>query len=227
MRDQSMTWAESDAAVILLELVERLRNEHAHDPETLFLKEFSIYGGEARADLAVVNSCLHGYEIKSRRDSLGRLKVQSELYSDVFEKVTLVTTNGHLGGARKIIPPWWGLIRVSGSSEGLRLVQARKPRQNPAQSPKGLASLLWREEALALLALLGLDAGLRSKPMAQLVEKLSSALPTDRLSDLVRRQLTARGDWLAAARRKRGDARSRPRASWSGSRRIPPSRKPR
>lgn len=220
MADFNAAWLESDDSAILTSLVTLLREESDEERAPLFLEEFSLYGGEARVDLAVVNGCIHGYEIKSRRDSLSRLASQAEIYSEVLDRVSLVAPDHHLKEARGIIPTWWGLVRVVGTPEGLSLTQVRLPRQNPTEQAEGLAWLLWRSEALELLASLGLDSGLRSKPMANLVDRLRQSLPRDRVSALVREALRARGDWLAGARRKQDGGRYRQRASWSGCRPV-------
>ena len=52
----------------------RLALEYGTDPSALVLDEFGLACSSARVDLAVVNGCLHGYEIKSDVDSLARLR---------------------------------------------------------------------------------------------------------------------------------------------------------
>ena len=71
-----------------------------NDPQTLIVEELGIRQGAARVDVAVVNGSLHGYEIKSARDTLERLPKQSELYSSVFDTITLVTAENHLMGPK-------------------------------------------------------------------------------------------------------------------------------
>ena len=77
----------------------RLSIEHAKQPDTVFIEEFGICRGQGRIDLAVVNSFLHGYEIKSDRDSLRRLDNQIELYSKVLDRATIVVGKRHLSEA--------------------------------------------------------------------------------------------------------------------------------
>ena len=73
------------------------------------MDEFAILEGSGRIDVAVVNSKLHGYEIKSAVDTLERLPSQQESYSKVFDRITLVADERHIPEAVKILPPWWGL----------------------------------------------------------------------------------------------------------------------
>ena len=46
----------------------------------MILDELGICRGRVRIDLTVVNGLLHGYEIKSERDTLARLETQADLY---------------------------------------------------------------------------------------------------------------------------------------------------
>src|SRR4051812_45593489 len=72
------------------ELRQRLRKEHEGDPETLVIEELGLCQGQVRADIAVINGFMHGYEIKSERDTLERLPRQREVYEQCFDAVTLV-----------------------------------------------------------------------------------------------------------------------------------------
>lgn len=196
-----------------------IREEHTGHPDLICLEEFAIYGGANRADVAALNGCSHGYEIKSERDTLERLRSQVDAYSAVFERATLVCAPRHLEHTRPIVPEWWGIVEVrcSGSpSEPLRRI--RNSQLNPSPSGVSIASLLWREELLELLSRLGLDGGVRSKPVDALVTRLAINIKTDRLSSYVREILRARGDWRSAARLKQCDDSFRPLSKRSGSR---------
>jgi len=50
----------------------KLRRHHV-DPDTLVVDELGLKHGKCRADIAVINGHLMGYEIKSDDDSLRRL----------------------------------------------------------------------------------------------------------------------------------------------------------
>jgi len=184
-------------------LLDFAKHEQPNPSHTLFVQEFALYGGEIRADLAAINGVLHGYEIKSSRDNLKRLSSQVEAYNAVFERATLVSAEGHLSSALSVIPGWWGVIRASRTIKGDVILRRLRPSlSNPAPKPTAIASLLWRPEALQILFVLGLDSGVRSKPMFYLIERLAASVSATHLSMLVRQAIRARGDWLAAARRK-------------------------
>src|SRR5262245_6458552 len=87
-----------------------LASLHAGDPFTRIVEEMGVWSGSVRIDVAVINGELHGYELKSERDTLERLPAQAGLYSQVFDRVTLVTADRHLKIAKKTIPRWWGVI---------------------------------------------------------------------------------------------------------------------
>jgi len=71
---------------------------HHRDPSTLVLDELGLQHGKSRADIAVINGDLSGFEIKSDVDSLQRLTRQIERYSAVFDLHSLwliVTSTTH------------------------------------------------------------------------------------------------------------------------------------
>src|SRR5689334_15736416 len=77
-------------------LKEKLVHEHKGPPNSVMLEEMHIPLGGARIDIAVVNGSLHGYEIKSDRDTLARLVSQIGAYTAVFDHVTLVVSERHV-----------------------------------------------------------------------------------------------------------------------------------
>src|SRR5689334_4538281 len=89
---------------IRLALRSSLLLKHSQESDTIFIDELGLCRGQARVDVAVVNGVLHGYEIKSDRDSLRRLQSQVALYSKVLELATLVVTDRYLPEARDKVP---------------------------------------------------------------------------------------------------------------------------
>jgi hypothetical protein len=51
---------------------------------------FGLDHGQVFVDVAVINGEIHGYELKSERDTLERLPRQVEVYSAVLGRATLV-----------------------------------------------------------------------------------------------------------------------------------------
>ena len=83
--------------------------QHMGDAETVIFEELGVQHGLARIDLAVVNGELHGFELKSARDTLARLPEQAESYGRVFDRITLVVEERHVRGAVELVPDWWGV----------------------------------------------------------------------------------------------------------------------
>lgn len=171
---------------------------HRTEPDTLVLDELGIRQGDTRVDIAVINGMIHGYEIKSERDTLERLPGQVQLFSTALDRVTLVVDQRHLARAEPIVPHWWGLLVVRAGSNGQVLFsEARPPAENHGLDPQALAEFLWREEALAVLEKINAADGVRHRPRRFLYERLVQRLSLQELGALVRATMKARADWRA------------------------------
>lgn len=71
-------------------------------------RNWELARGACRVDVCVINGHLHGYEIKSDVDTLRRLPLQQQFYSDVLDKATIVVGQRHLDHALETLPAWWG-----------------------------------------------------------------------------------------------------------------------
>lgn len=87
------------------------------DPSCVFLSELCVDGFSRRADLVVANGHLAAFEIKSASDKLSRLEGQLECYKRNFEATTIVCSNKHLLGVRKLVQPGIGILTVSEDGE--------------------------------------------------------------------------------------------------------------
>ena len=169
-----------------------LRKKHSGKPQTVFIEELGISQGRARIDMAVVNGQLHGYEIKSDRDSLRRLPDQVELYSRVVDKATLVVGDRHLAESSILVPEWWGILRVASSVRGLQFKTVRRGRRNPNVEARSLVELLWRTDAINLLEQRGVAHGVRSKPRRAVWDKICEYFEAKEIAVAVRDHLRAR-----------------------------------
>lgn len=185
---------------------DRLGREHADDPTTTIVEEMGIWGGAVRIDVAVINGELCGYELKSARDTLSRLPNQAALYSEVFDRVTLVTASNHLEEALDTVPRWWGvLVATPTKTRGLHLRSRRAPRVNPAVDRLQIARLLWRSEAIEILSRGPNARGVKSASAERLAVMLSERLPLHDLRYEVRAKLKARSGWLGKQVNDLGD----------------------
>jgi hypothetical protein len=178
-----------------------LIRKYGNDDNTLILDELGIKHGAARIDLVVVNHRLHGYEIKSDRDSLKRLPEQIEAYSSVMDRVTLIVGYRHAYEALKMAPEWWG-VRLAEEKEQngtVVLSDARAARNNPKVDLTAAVTLLWRNEALSILEEIGMAFGLHSKPRNDIYKRLVELNDPDFLRLKIRQQLRARKEWRVSS----------------------------
>ncbi|PNH95721.1 sce7726 family protein [Vibrio diazotrophicus] len=172
-----------------------LKNYH-NDPSTLIVDEMGICVGACRVDIAVLNGSLHGYELKSEKDTLDRLPSQVKYYSAVMDKATLVVSECHLSEAKKLIPDWWGIKVVSKGKRGaINITHERAERRNQNVNPLSLAQLLWKDECLSLLDKWGKLRGNKSKPRHLLWSIVSESIPEKELRDDIRTTLKNRKEW--------------------------------
>jgi hypothetical protein len=172
-------------------LRELLLRRHANDADTVLIEELGIRRGSVRVDLAVVNGSLHGFEIKSDRDTLKRLAGQVELYSQVLDRATLVVGERFAPLATSLVPEWWGILRVSRKRSGLRFTMLRRSRVNPERNVRVLAELLWSAHVLALLEERGAAKGVRGKPRRLLWDRLCESFSVNEIAAAVRERLKA------------------------------------
>lgn len=184
-------------------LKEELLCQYANDEDTLVLDEVGLRHGTARIDLLVVNDRLHGYEIKSDRDSLKRLPDQIRVYSSVMDRVTLVVGYRHAYDALRMVPEWWGvrLAEKKKRSGAIVLSDARSPCDNPGVDLNSVVALLWRDEALNILEEMEAAKGVRSKTRTDIYRRLVEVSKPEYLRAKIRQQLKSREGWRAGAQR--------------------------
>lgn len=159
----------------------------------LIRNEVGLCLGETRVDLAVVNGHIHGYEIKSDRDTLARLPSQIELYDRVLDYSTIVCGPRHLANVIDQVPERWGVIEASGAPGAVKLHQRRRPKLNRELDPLSIAQLLWRDEAADVLVSVGQQVRRRDTRW-DLWDRLA-LLPLTKLQLHVRTALKARRAW--------------------------------
>lgn len=181
--------------IIRPNLMDALTNEYGNN-HTLIVEELGLHHGEVRADIAVINGAIHGFEIKSDHDNLLRLNQQVLVYNAVFDYVTLVVGKSHICAALEVVPDWWGITmaKANGDDE-VEFFKLREPKKNHDTDNSSVASLLWRDEALSILEELGQDRGVRSKPRQFLYERLAEVLDDEALKGQVRQKLCSRTNW--------------------------------
>lgn len=122
------------------------------DAKTFVIDELGLRNGEIRADIAVLNGKMIGYEIKTDKDNLLRLPSQVSAYSDVFDKAYVIVGEKHIQKVRQNLPEWWGVFCIKIDEHDFITFEEVKPGQaNPHQNPYTIAQLLWKQEVVDLL----------------------------------------------------------------------------
>ncbi|PBB67598.1 hypothetical protein CK228_17530 [Mesorhizobium sp. WSM4312] len=155
-----------------------------------------VWANSVRIDIAVINGELSGFELKSDSDTLQRLPMQADIYSRVFDEMTLVVGSRYAEKATSIVPNWWRIIQAVEAGNAIALEVVRGGVRNPNPEPYLVAELLWKDEALAVLEEFALAKGWRGKRIKEIHERLAYELPFSVLSDRVRESLKAREGWL-------------------------------
>ncbi|TRW25960.1 sce7726 family protein [Flavobacterium zepuense] len=172
-----------------------LKSAH-QDVDTIVVDELGLKNGQVRADIAVLNGKLVGYEIKGERDSLVRLLPQVDAYSEVFEKAYIITAEKHLDKVMKYIPEWWGIYVIKLNSDNKILFQyERKAMLNESRDVYRIAQLLWKSEAAEILSH---HFGYKIKSVytrQQLYSLLAEACNPNLMSELVLKYLKNREGW--------------------------------
>jgi hypothetical protein len=173
-------------------LLATLRASHAGDQDITLLEELGLCRGEVRVDVTLVNGALHGYEIKSDRDSLRRLARQAALYSAVLDRATLVVGERHMCEAVDLVPGWWEILLAKDAPTGLVLLQLRPGQINQTRDRRALVELLWLDDALALLDRRNALRGFRSKSRCVVWNRVCEIYDLDEIATAVRERLRAR-----------------------------------
>jgi len=177
-------------------LLEHLNRTHRRDKKVRIIEELGVKHGTTRVDVAVVNGIMHGYEIKSDKDTLRRLPKQMSSFNLIFDKLTLVVGKNHLYDAINMLPDWWGIIIAKiNKNDSVIFNHIREGEINVNQDSTSLARLLWKEEALNILRERNQASGYNSKPREAIYKKLSTILDHKTLGDKVRETLFVRRDW--------------------------------
>src|SRR5687768_13175586 len=119
-----MVWAMRDRDVRQA-IRQHLHALHDGDYETRIVEEMSVWSGTVRIDIAVINGELAGFELKSDQDTLDRLPLQADVYSRVFDRVTLVVGKKHVKKALSLIPAWWSVFVASGEQGHISITTER------------------------------------------------------------------------------------------------------
>jgi hypothetical protein len=168
-----------------------------HDrSDTLIIDELGLAHARARIDIAVINGCVHGFEIKSAADTLARLPKQLMLYEECLEKLTIVCAEKHVSAVQKIAPSWCGILEATkGPRGGIDFTTLRTSKRNPNVQAYRLAHLLWRPEAVSLLARMNVPPQVLRSPRKQLYKSLAALLTVEQITAFIKESMESRSVW--------------------------------
>jgi len=98
-----------------------------------------------RADLALANGRLVGFEIKSQKDNLKRWSSQMTAYTNVFDEIWLCSHGKHLHQALNITEKHIGVLVVDDTGS---ITVVRYAAENHKLNFYDLSGLLWKEELM-------------------------------------------------------------------------------
>ena len=183
-------------ALIRKRFHEQMLQPYHKATNALVVDELGLHHGSCRADIAVVNGRLIGYEIKGETDTLKRLSEQVRAYNSVFDQATIITTVRHRERVIERIPCWWGVIIChSAPRRQIKFEVYRKPQMNERIETLSVARLLWKNEAAAMLERLGEPKSVLRQPREKLYERLAEILTLAQLQRRVRNCLRGRKNW--------------------------------
>ncbi len=151
---------------------------HRHSINTAtVLNEHRV--GRSRADLVLINGLATGIEIKSDRDSLGRLSSQLRDYSKVFPQTMVVTGSVHLPEVVKMVPKSTGVFELTRRNT-LRQIVPVVENYSYIDSDV-LAGSMNQQEATDLLTALGREIPRKPNTLmwAEIRRKLSEVDPQE------------------------------------------------
>lgn len=165
-------------------------------PHTLVIDELGLAHARSRIDVAVINGCVHGYEIKSDRDTLDRLSAQIDVYRRTLQKLTIVAAPKHVPKVTMLVPEWCGVIAVEqGLRGGIDFHTVRNAAANPDLEPVMMAHLLWRDEVVDLLLGIGFAPKELRRPRKHLYEMLCEAMTLREITVSIRTVMARRTVW--------------------------------
>lgn len=114
-----------------------------------FLEEFTM--GKSRADAVMITENeMIGFELKSDKDSLVRLKRQIKDYEKYYDKNYIVVGYHYVSKIESNIPEHWGIIEIK-EDNGLKVKIIRKAKGNKIKNLSSQLEFLWRSELISIM----------------------------------------------------------------------------
>ena len=164
-------------------------------PETVVVDELGLSHAKVRVDIAVINGCIHGFEIKSALDTLNRLPSQLEFYTQCSASSLSSAHLGTWSESHRSSPIGAAYGSYKGSRGAVTFATLRRGRSNSGLDPVQLAHLLWHPEAAALLARYGASPKELRQSRKQLYTDLAAHMTVRELTAAIREFMLKRQAW--------------------------------
>jgi len=192
---QEMQFSYGDAE-IRAELHKKKFDRYSEREDVLVVNELGLAHAKSRIDIAVINGCIHGYEIKSDKDNLIRFASQLDTYRRTLSKLTVVSASKHIPEILHELPAWRGLIEVKiGPRGGIHFITLRRAGQNPDVEMTMMAHLLWHSEATELLLDKGASRKNLRRPRRELYTMIADAMSEKEITRAIRDKMQSRKGW--------------------------------
>lgn len=114
--------------------------------DAVIINEMVVANWSRRADIAVANGRLYGFEIKSHLDTLKRLPGQVESFQGHFDKVVVVAASKFVASIKRDYPAEIGILEVYEVSGRAKIRQVRPGRICEVKDVLKLTSLITKSE---------------------------------------------------------------------------------
>jgi transcription elongation factor Elf1 len=159
------------------------------------VEELAVCDGDARADIALINGKLCGYEIKSDRDTLERLSRQIDAYNKTFDYITIVVGEKYKDVITDEVPNWWGIkVAFENQNGEMDIESIRIAGGNAEVDTRSVLELLWKDEIRILLQSKGIK-GLSNKNRRKLRDIAIATIPPKEIREYTRETLKFRKGW--------------------------------
>lgn len=98
-----------------------------------YVAAFEVKAKTSRTDFLVINGDTKSFEVKSKIDTLNRLKKQVADYGDVFEYNTVVIDKSHLEKVLTLIPDYYGVWYYNNGNKIIYRAAQYSPKINPIE----------------------------------------------------------------------------------------------
>jgi len=137
-----------------------------------YVAAFEVKAKTSRTDFLVINGDTKSFEVKSKIDTLNRLKKQVEDYGDVFEYNNVVIDKLHLEKVIELIPEYYGIWFYEKSKR----VIYRESKYSPKLNAKEQLTLMNKKELQKFFGSTDCQFILNSNNAIQINEKLKKTL---------------------------------------------------